>query len=651
MIHPRLSSTTTLTGALWLVFLAIAATAYASGLGAGLMFDDYPNLEGLEQFQDGAWLYHSLQYSLNGVSSSLGRPLALLSFAAQDASWPKHPDDFLQVNALLHLLNGCLLFWTLHLLIRLRGLAPSANLHAAIIAGLWLILPIHVSTVLYIVQRMTVLSTTFMLAGFLLYLGGRLQGRDPRRAGRSLILMSLGLFTGTILGVLAKENAALFPLLILIIEGLLLNTVARPAFMRWWYPLAVYAPLALLAGYLLFTLPATLGTYVVRDFGLQDRLLTQARLLFEYLHTMLLPGLGTGRIYFDDYPISRTLFEPVSTLLACLGVLGLTGLAIALRQRARAFSFALAWFGACHALESSFLPLELGFEHRNYLAAAGILAGAYVLAAQALASPPLSERLRRILLGVAVGYVLFLMAALHASTRLWGDPLNRAAYWHTTQPESRRAARGYAEALLRKGRYPEAIEIYERAARRWPDDASLSSARINIGCVLENVVLPSSDEFRRQLASNSGNGLAVLGDLINVLTIEAKSGCPYIERGRLEDYFELALQSPLTRFHEASVLALRARIAASSGNYRLASELMARAAQRKPKFAVFKDAILYALNAGDLAAAERLQAQLESEPRLSAVHRWTYRLEIQGMRQLLSLYAQARPGDGDGLAD
>ncbi len=50
-----------------------------------------------------------------------------------------------------------------------------------------------------------------------------------------------------------------------------------------------------------------------------------------------------------------------------LFILGLILTALVRRKKWPLFAFAVLWFFAGHALESTFLPLEYFFEHRNYL--------------------------------------------------------------------------------------------------------------------------------------------------------------------------------------------------------------------------------------------------------------------------------------------
>ena len=85
-------------------------------------------------------------------------------------------------------------------------------------------------------------------------------------------------------------------------------------------------------------------------------------------------------LYHDDITLSRGLLEPWTTLPAALGIAGLIAAAWLARRRAPVAGFGIAFFLGGHLLESTVLPLELAFEHRNYLPAFGpLLALCYYL--------------------------------------------------------------------------------------------------------------------------------------------------------------------------------------------------------------------------------------------------------------------------------
>jgi hypothetical protein len=117
--------------------------------------------------------------------------------------------------------------------------------------------------------------------------------------------------------------------------------------------------------------------YAVRDFTLVERLMTEARVLWFYLSQILLPSHGAFAIYLDGFSVSRSLFQPPSTLFSLVGW-ALVLVVVGFKHRWPMLSFGLLWFLVGHSLESTIVPLEIAHEHRNYLPALGpLLAAGY----------------------------------------------------------------------------------------------------------------------------------------------------------------------------------------------------------------------------------------------------------------------------------
>ena len=94
------------------------------------------------------------------------------------------------------------------------------------------------------------------------------------------------------------------------------------------------------------------------DFTLGERLLTQSRVLWDYLTALVLPATAAVGI-FHDIEVSTSLFSPPLTFVAILAWAALIALAIARPGRQRIWLFALGWFWSGHMIESTVLPLEL----------------------------------------------------------------------------------------------------------------------------------------------------------------------------------------------------------------------------------------------------------------------------------------------------
>ncbi|HEX6996741.1 MAG TPA: tetratricopeptide repeat protein [Gammaproteobacteria bacterium] len=295
---------------------------------------------------------------------------------------------FKLTNLLIHLFNGLALFWLTRLLvsdphsaIRPNGTDDNRDVIALAVAGLWLLHPLHVTSVLYVVQRMTSLSATFVILGLICYVLGR-QRIGRGEPGFPLILLGLVGFGS--LATLSKENGALLPLYMATIEVALFRFSGVPAAaskkLKAFFVCTVIVP-AVAALLFLIANPGWLaGGYQGRDFTLAERLMTETRILWLYLRWAIVPTPNDLGLFHDDIAVSRTLLEPPTTLLATVGIVAIFGAAFLVRKRAPLFTFATFWFLGGHLLESSVIGLELAYEHRNYLPLYGpLLAGVQLL--------------------------------------------------------------------------------------------------------------------------------------------------------------------------------------------------------------------------------------------------------------------------------
>ncbi|KAB2933382.1 MAG: hypothetical protein F9K25_05665 [Candidatus Contendobacter sp.] len=461
--------------AVWLV-LAVGYALYLPGQHGMFNFDDSVNLKGLANVQDG---WSTLVFLASGEAGTLSRPVALASFLLNLNDWPGNPQGFLYINILVHLLNGVLLTWLVLRLTRLAQptLARRGEWIAVSTAALWLLSPLLASTSLIIIQRMTSLCATFVLAGLLSYLIG-LSWEASGRVKRGRWLQAGGIGLGTLLAVLTKENGILLPLYALILEGTVLASVTElSAARRWRMRLLVVPPLFLLA-YIALTWPSMITAYAGRDFTLGQRLMTEAVILWDYLRLALLPRPVAFSPFHDDYPVVRGLFEQPWVLIALVGWLATATLAFQQRRRWPLFALAVLWYLGGHVLESTVLPLELYFEHRNYLPLIGpMLALSWWVWTLQPGSAP-----RRIALTALGGYTLLLAVMLWQLTTLWGQPRIAAELWARRHPDSPRATHFLATSYLAVGNVNTARQILERAAHARPASVGITLMALPLTC-------------------------------------------------------------------------------------------------------------------------------------------------------------------------
>ena len=449
---------------------------YWPGLGGGFAFDDFPNIVNNTALHvtRAAWP-EWLAAMLSSPATDLQRPLAMLSFAANHFFTGLDPSPMKASNIAIHAINSLLVFALVRQLVlsATRSLSDSGKKSrwiALFISLCWALHPINLMAILFIVQRMEILSHTFVFAGLWLYVLGR-QRQIAGLSGWGRILT--GLVPCTLLGILSKESAALLPLYALGVELCLFQFLGaaqtRDRRLYLLYVLVLVLP-ALVA--LAWLLPRSLspGAYSTRNFSLAERLLTEPRVVLDYLRWILMPDLGQLSLYHDDYQPSRSLLQPPSTLFAMIALPVLIALGWLARVRRPLLSLGLFWFFAAQLLTATFIPLELVFEHRNYFASLGVC----LVIADLLLIWPLRRSYRQLGLLFAILFLLYCAGVTHLRAREWSNPVQFSLSEAAKHPRSPRATYDMGRTLVILGAYrqdsPFTREAFEAldAARKLP---------------------------------------------------------------------------------------------------------------------------------------------------------------------------------------
>lgn len=453
---------------LWLAALLFLAVAiYFPGLHGPFLFDDPPNII----LPINAWLSGQTGWQevvFGNGSGLLHRPLANLSFALNAVVSGLDPAPFKATNLAIHLLCGILIYTlAAQLLTRDPYLRPRARMAALVVAAVWLLHPIHVSTVLYVVQRMAQMSALFVLLALLAFVQGRLAFEVGRtRAGLTWLFIALP--TATLAAVLSKENGALVPLLCAVIElGYFCasSSSPRPGSVKLFFAASLVLPAAAALLWYGLHFDSLLAGYEGRLYTLGERLLTQPRVLVDYLGALLLPSGPSLGVYTDDFAVSRSFMNPSSTPLAIGGLIGLIAAALWSRTRIPAFFTGIGLFLAGHAMESSIFPLEMHFEHRNYLPSFGLflaLVGLYGwLQPHLLKRSDNPVRLQKLLGTGLIMLLAVLAAATFARAGVWRSWHLLAEQGVRQHPQSMRAHLDHANLLQLQGRHAEAQQVFE----------------------------------------------------------------------------------------------------------------------------------------------------------------------------------------------
>jgi hypothetical protein len=425
------------------LLVLLTGLVYWPGLTGDFIFDDYPNIVSNERVHAERLDIDALGKAMRGYEpGAIGRPLATVTIAANWYAGGKSPWGYKFVNLLIHALNAALVFALLLRLFRLPRVAwedrNGLTLSAFALALLWAVHPIQVSSVLYVIQRMETLETTFLLLALMAYLRGRVLQRDGHRGWPWLA----GAVCFACLGLACKENAVLIPLYTLSLECTLLKFEATSRrtvrFLKYGYGLGIAVALVVFVG---FVLPRYMApdAYATRTFDLHERLLSQMRILPMYLGQILLPLPGSMPFYYDAWPKSTGWLQPATTLLGTLGLAALLAAACASVRRRPLFALGIFWFFIAHLLTSSVFNLELVFEHRNYVALLGVLlALADLFRLVPMKDGPGFKRSVAAVVILAFGFLAMLRAAT------WGEPLNLATELVALSPNSPRASNDLA---------------------------------------------------------------------------------------------------------------------------------------------------------------------------------------------------------------
>jgi hypothetical protein len=316
----RITNTTAALG------IAIALLAvYWAGLSGGFFFDDNPNLLVVPGLRLDTLTWDSMQQAWgSGSAGPLGRPVAMLSFALNYYFSGFNPFAFKLTNLLIHAVSGVLVYAVAQQLLKAVSPGPQENQQAsarsALVAALWLLHPIQVTSVLYVVQRMTSLSALFLLAAFYLHI--RARSGHGWRAHAALAASWLVLWP---MSMLSKETGVLFPAFVLAWEVLIrwrsVHQLDKFAIVFIAVALACAGAIAI---YLVSSAAQWLWSgYGMRGFTLSERLYTEGRVVWFYIGLILLPRLGAFGLYHDDLSVSTSLLSPWTTLPSSMGLVAL----------------------------------------------------------------------------------------------------------------------------------------------------------------------------------------------------------------------------------------------------------------------------------------------------------------------------------------
>ena len=579
-----------------LIGCIVVAFAYWTGLSGPFLLDDFSNIP-FKLLDSPTWAQVVSVLTTNDSGPS-GRPLSVLSFFIHGALGAEGPFQFKLFNLALHLMNGWLLYFLVTRCLQHRGVALA-------IALIWLAHPLLVSTVLYTVQRMTLLSAFFMLLSLNCYTVTRVRLGQSYKAA---MLHYGGTFIFAVLAIMSKENALVLPALLGLLEGLYYTNQpgARRRALFFW---GVFA-LILSSGFFAWSIWE--ADYAIRGWTPWERLTTQVYVLGYYLHLIATPMADNLSLYHDDFPLYESLDILGVLLLIAYGAS--IALAWRLRRLAPWFALGVGWFFINHIIESTLVPLELVFEHRNYLASLGPILLFVVMVSYL--GPVLA-------LGFPLAALIYCVNLTHERATVWSSLTSFTEHTLETKADSFRVHVDAAQVLSNQGSTQAALEHLFVAQTLVPHNPGPSIHAVVIACrtgeIKEDVVEQAAAAIQR--GRDFRYALQAFEQLGYVLATQPCSG---LSQGYYISLIQQVLDNDylaLRPEYRAAFFYMQAMSFALQHNYSEAKRRLEMSFESNPAdpYPLIEKANIYS-HEGDL------KAVLETAQRLKAYPAWRYPL-------------------------
>jgi protein O-mannosyl-transferase len=354
------------------LILGVALVAYSNTFDVPFQFDDRPNITLNPNVQIKVLTWDRFERLAKGTFKETIRVFSYLTLALNYYLGGTHVFGYHVFNLVVHVAAGFFLYLFITLTFHLPSLRErygAISYKVALFASLIFIShPVQTQAVTYIVQRMASMAAMFYLLSMVLYVKGRLS------SDRSRFFYFGGMVLSYVLGVLSKENAAVLPFFIALYEFYFIqNFDLGPRGKR---VVSILLGSLLLLGALGFVflgnryIADIVEVYPSRNFTMLERVLTQFRVVLYYVTLLAYPH--PSRLNLDyDFPISRGVLDPPTTLISILVVALLIGYGLWVAKKRPVVSFCILWYFGNLVIESSIFPLELAFEHRLYLPSVG----------------------------------------------------------------------------------------------------------------------------------------------------------------------------------------------------------------------------------------------------------------------------------------
>jgi len=401
----------------------------------------------------------NLAWAFTAYHSNNWHPTTWLSHMLDCQLFGLRPGPHHLVSALLHALNGILLFLLLR---RMTG----ALWRSAVVAALFTLHPMHVESVAWAAERKDVLSTCFALLTLWAY------AAYAKRPGLARYLPVLLLFAA---GIMAKPMLVTLPFAMLLLDYWPLRRFGpggaaaqgpgrrfRAALLTEKLPL-----LALVAVSSVLTLVAQTRGGVVRSLEELSPALRATNALVSFVRYAVKLLLPVTQAFYYPYPKELPLAQAAGAGV----VLVVVTVAFWRLRRTRPYAL-VGWLWFLGTLVPVIGLVQVATQavadRYSYIPSVGL----FIVVVWGLADLARRWPRGRIILGVAAGVALFALGAKAADqTRYWRDGVTLFSRDIQVVKENPMGYRNLGVELCDRGRYAEAIPMFREVLKTYPHDA------------------------------------------------------------------------------------------------------------------------------------------------------------------------------------
>jgi len=458
--------------------------SYGNSFNCSWHLDDFDNITDNASIQIKELTWENVKKVSLGIMNTglLSRPFSYISLALNYYFGGLNVFGYHAVNFSIHFLSFVFLFLFIFNTLKLPILKDRYEKHAYTIALLsallWAINPVQVTAVTYIVQRMASMAALFYMMSMYFYL--------RFRTAHSRIHLGFYMASCILCGMIAigsKENAVMLPVSIFMydlffIQGLTIDNLKKNCKI-----FAIPVLVILLAAVLFYDFSADLKDYQYRPFTMRERLLTEPRVILYYISLLFYP-VAPRLTLIHDIQISKSLFDPWTTIVAISTIPVLVGAALVKAKKWPLVVYCILFFFLNHAIEGSFFSLEIIFEHRNYLPSMLLFVPFSIGYVKLLES----YTRRKGIFYLLVGSMTFVMIALAVGVRIQNDIMkDDLSLWSDNVEKSPRLhhpRQWLAVSLFNAGRLPEAHEQLMIATELY-ESGRTTKKSLTYGCLGE----------------------------------------------------------------------------------------------------------------------------------------------------------------------